>query len=360
MRAFVTGSTGLLGNNLVRALLGAGHEVRALARSRDKAVRELGDTRAQVVLGDMTNVAGFADALAGVDVVFHTAAFFREYFAPGNHSKAVDCVNVDATLALAQAAHAKGVGKMLDTSSAAIIGLQSDGWPGDERTPPSPHVEKNLYVRSKRKVEPLLRQFSREKGFFIASALPAWMWGPHDAGPTASGRLVLDALEDRLPPAIPPGGSSVVDARDVAAGMLRIAEAGRSGERYILSGRYAELDEIVTELAALACARAPRLRVTYEGALAFAAVAETWSRISGKPSVMSLEGMRLLNAGLAVTASKAERELGVSFRPFEETLADAVAWTRARWREAHTTDQPERNRVRELASNRDVLIGESK
>ena len=29
---------------------------------------------------------------------------------------------------------------------------------------------------SKRKVEPLLHRFSREKGFFIASVLPAWMW----------------------------------------------------------------------------------------------------------------------------------------------------------------------------------------
>jgi dihydroflavonol-4-reductase len=36
MRAFVTGSTGLLGNNLVRTLLRAGYEVWALARSKKK------------------------------------------------------------------------------------------------------------------------------------------------------------------------------------------------------------------------------------------------------------------------------------------------------------------------------------
>lgn len=36
MRALVTGSTGLLGNNLVRTLLDAGHEVWALARSKEK------------------------------------------------------------------------------------------------------------------------------------------------------------------------------------------------------------------------------------------------------------------------------------------------------------------------------------
>lgn len=42
-RAFVTGATGLLGSNLVRLLASRGVEVRALARSRAKAERQLGD-----------------------------------------------------------------------------------------------------------------------------------------------------------------------------------------------------------------------------------------------------------------------------------------------------------------------------
>jgi len=79
MRAFVTGSTGPLGNNLVRILLQACHEVWALARSKEKAQRELGDTAARIVIGNIRNVRGFAYDLKGIDVVFHTAAYFREY-----------------------------------------------------------------------------------------------------------------------------------------------------------------------------------------------------------------------------------------------------------------------------------------
>jgi dihydroflavonol-4-reductase len=282
-------------------------------------------------------VAQFADALSGVDVVFHTAAFFREYYAPGDHSKVIDRINVQATLELARTAHAKGVGKMIHTSSGGIVGVKPDGSPGDEQTPPWPGVEKNLYLASKRKVEPLLQAFSRESGFFIASAMPAWLWGPHDTGPTASGQLVLDALASKLPPAIPPGGSSVVDARDVAAGMLRIAEAGRAGENYILSGRFLDLEEIIRSLAAATGIKAPTAHLPFTGALVLAAFAETWSRVTRAPSAMSIESIRLMNARLAVTAAKAERELGVTFRPFESTLADAVAWTRARLQ-----DTPER------------------
>ena len=39
--AFVTGATGLLGNNLVRALTARGVKVKALARSREKAAKQL-------------------------------------------------------------------------------------------------------------------------------------------------------------------------------------------------------------------------------------------------------------------------------------------------------------------------------
>jgi len=105
----------------------------------------------------MADVAGFADALEDVDVVFHAAAYFREYYAPGDHSRIIERINVDATMELARAAHSRRVAKMVDTSSSGIIGVELDGSPGNEQTPPSPLTETNLYFMSKRKVEPLLR-----------------------------------------------------------------------------------------------------------------------------------------------------------------------------------------------------------
>lgn len=334
MRAFVTGSTGLLGNNLVRTLLGAGHEVWALARSTEKARRELGDTAARIIAGDVRNVAEFAYELRGIDVVFHTAAYFREYYNPGNHSKTVELTNVLATMELAQAAHEMGVGKMIYTSSAGIIGLQPDGSPGDEQTPSWPGTATNLYLKSKRQAEQLLLEFSREKKFFVAAVLPSWMWGPHDMGPTPSGKLVFDAIAHKLPPMLPPGGSAVVDARDVSTGMLRAAEIGRPGERYILSGEFVELADLIVNLAALTDAKPPRKHIPFAAAVALATASETWSRITGTTSPLSVEAIRLMNARLRVTSAKAEKELGVTFRPFNLTLADTVAWVRTRLPEA--------------------------
>jgi dihydroflavonol-4-reductase len=310
MRAFVTGSTEILGNNLVRILHQAGHEVWVLARSKEKAQQTLGGAAARIVVGDLQRVAEFAPYLKGADVVFHTAAYFREYYKPGDHSNAIEVTNVKGAMELAQAAQAMGVGKMIHTSSSGIIGLQSDGSSGDETTPPWPGATSNLYLNSKRKIESLLFEFAREKAFFIASALPAWMWGPYDAGPTPSGKLVYDALANKLPPVVPPGGSAVVDARDVAIGMLRIAQIGRSGERYILSGGFAELADIVANLTALAGGKPPKRRIPFAVAIALATAAETWSRITGNNSPMSVEAIRLMNARLSVTAARAEKDLG--------------------------------------------------
>jgi nucleoside-diphosphate-sugar epimerase len=55
-------------------------------------------------------------------VIFHTAAYFREYYNSGDDSDAIELTNVRGTLELAQAAHAMGVRKMIFTSSAGISG----------------------------------------------------------------------------------------------------------------------------------------------------------------------------------------------------------------------------------------------
>ena len=73
MKAFVTGSTGFLGSNLVHALLERGYEVKALARNKQKAQKILGNLKLEIVEGDLDNVAAFAHKHEGCDVLFHTA-----------------------------------------------------------------------------------------------------------------------------------------------------------------------------------------------------------------------------------------------------------------------------------------------
>jgi nucleoside-diphosphate-sugar epimerase len=72
MRVFVTGGSGHIGSALVPELLGAGHQVIALARS-DVSAGKLADAGAEVRRGDLDDLDAVGQAAAGADGVIHLA-----------------------------------------------------------------------------------------------------------------------------------------------------------------------------------------------------------------------------------------------------------------------------------------------
>ncbi|MBC8171474.1 MAG: NAD-dependent epimerase/dehydratase family protein, partial [Anaerolineae bacterium] len=160
MKAFVTGSTGLLGSNLVNLLLAQGHEVKALVRSEAKARKFLTDPRIEIIQGDMEKVDGFAAELQGCDVLFHTAAYFREYYGPGDHWATLEKINVHGTIRLLELAEKAVVKKVIYVSSSGVIGRKPDGSPADETTAPDQLAEReNLYFKSKVAAEQAVANF---------------------------------------------------------------------------------------------------------------------------------------------------------------------------------------------------------
>ena len=328
MRVFVTGATGLLGNNLVRQLRDKGHDVIGLVRSPDKARWLLGDTGASWIQGDMRDVAGFAAALDGRDAVFHTAAYFREYYQPGSHDEALETINIKGTLALLEAADARGVRRFVHTSSSGTVGRTADGSPGDEDTPPDELARDNGYFKSKVDGDAAIKAWRPRNGLEVVEILPGWMWGPGDAAPTGAGQVALDFLGGRLP-VIPAGGMSTVDARDVAAAMLTAWERAPAGARYLVAGRFVKLAEILRMLEEATDLPGPRRRLPHALVWVFAAVSELWGRVTGRPVLVSRAAIRMLRAEIELSSARAERDLGVTFRPLEVTVRDTVAWYRS-------------------------------
>ena len=132
---FVTGATGLLGTNLVRDLAGRGWGVRVLVRSAEKARCLLAGPDVEIVEGGMEGVGGFDGALEGCDVLFHGAAYFREYYAAGDHWAKLERVNVRGSIEILEAAERAGVGKAVYVCSCGVFGAPSEGGVIDESTP---------------------------------------------------------------------------------------------------------------------------------------------------------------------------------------------------------------------------------
>jgi dihydroflavonol-4-reductase len=328
--AFVTGSTGLLGNNLVRLLARRGVRVRALARSREKAIRQFAGVPVEIVEGDMLDVARFAPALAGCDALFHTAAHFRDSYKGGQHWDRLHAINVEGTGRLLEAAYAAGIRRAVHTSSVAVL----NGPPGQliNEAMERREADADDYYRSKiladRKVHAFL---DCHPGMFIAMVLPGWMFGPGDVGPTSSGQVVMDFARRKLPGRIP-GSFSVVDARDVARHQIAALERGRSGERYLAAGRHMTMDDLFPLLAKASGVAAPTRRIPLAMLRALAAGYELYAGVTGRPALVSRASVKLLAQEADRSHydhAKSERELGCTFRPAAETLADTVAWYRA-------------------------------
>jgi dihydroflavonol-4-reductase len=142
------------------------------------------------------------------------------------------------------------------------------------------------------------------------------------------GLLVLDLLASKLPGVID-GGASLADARDVAKAMITAADRGVRGERYIVTGTLATMQDIALELEALSGVKAPKMKLPAWFALSIAWVLETWAGLTGGVNPMPLAGIQTLLEKVNLSAAKAERELGATFRPLSETLKDTVSWYQA-------------------------------
>lgn len=334
MKAFVTGATGLLGNNLVRSLEAEGHEVVALARNPRKAEQVLDGTRACLVVGDMRDVDSFASGLDGCDAVFHTAAYFRETFEPGSDDAALEEINIGGTMRLLDASDRAGVRSFVHVSSGGTIGRKADGSPGDEDTPPMPMQTEAPYFRSKLKGDAAMAAWRGRGGLRIAQMLPGWIWGPWDAAPTAAGKIVAEFTAGKIPANIG-GGTSIVDARDVSAAMIAAAsravtgETGEPGiEKYVVGGRFCTMREIMDLLAETTGAPAPRFDIPFGVLLAYAYGCVAWGRLTGGAPLVTPLAVRTMHARFALDSSKAERELGVRFRELADTFRDSVEWQR--------------------------------
>jgi dihydroflavonol-4-reductase len=326
--AFVTGGTGLLGTNLVRELARQGWRLKVLCRSREKVARVLEGIEVEPIAGDMDDVAGFQDALKGCDVLFHCAAYFREYYAAGDHRQKLEKINVRGTLDLFGAAESVGVQKVVYVSSSGVLS-HSDGSEVVDESSPYAFDTSNLYFQSKIRAEQQLFGWLKTHRLPVVLILPGWMFGPFDLAPTASGRLVQDFLASKLP-AIIPGGASVVDARDVAGAMVRSADVGKPGERYVVAGCAVSLAELAQTLEQVTGIPAPRLKLNYASALVVAWLSQTAAAFRGGQSLLTVSAIRTMREAMRhkMSSAKAERELGATFRPLNETLRDEVEWFR--------------------------------
>jgi len=315
--AFVTGASGFVGANLVRALLAEGWHVRALVRS---GAPSLDGLRVERVAGDVF-APGLSDAMRGCDAVFHAAAFYSLWY---RDRAALMRVNVEGTRYVLAAARAAGVPRVVHTSSVAAIGVRPDGLAADETYQSPPERLVGTYKRSKYLGElEARRAFAAGQDVVIVN--PATPVGPWDAKPTPTGEIIVRFLSGRMP-AYVDTGLNLVDVAEVAEGHLAAYERGVAGQRYILGNENLTLRALLERLSVLSDRPAPRVRLPRAIPLAYAALREfVLARVGIAPDI-SFESVRMAKQMMFYDATKSVAELGLRHRDGTLALGAAVRW----------------------------------
>jgi dihydroflavonol-4-reductase len=324
MKTLVTGGTGFVGANVVRALLKRGVEVRALVRPRSDT-GNLDSLEVELVAGDLRDRGSLEAALDGCDMLYHVAAMYALW---ARNPREIYDSNVTGTINILEAAGQAGVQKIVYTSSVATIGLPKDGTPGTEEVPLPPEDMVSDYKRSKYLAEQEVLKYA-QRGLPVVIVNPSFPVGAWDVKPTPSGQLIVNFLRGKIP-AYVDTGLNVVDVEDVAIGHVLAAERGRIGERYILGHTNLTLPELFQLLAQVSGMNAPRIRIPYGFAYLSACASEFVARtITHKPPFVTLAGVKLSRKRMFFDPSKAVQELGLPQTPAIEALSKAVQWFRA-------------------------------
>jgi dihydroflavonol-4-reductase len=324
MKTLLTGGTGFVGANVVRALLKRGAEVRALVRPRSDT-HNLDSLEVELVAGDLRDRTSLEAALEGCDTVYHVAAMYALW---ARNPQEIYASNVTGTVNMLEAAGQAGIRKIIYTSSVATIGLPKDGTPGTEEVPLAPEDLVSDYKRSKYLAEQEVLKYAR-LGLPVVIVNPSFPVGAWDVKPTPSGQMIVNFLRGKLP-AYVDTGLNVIDVEDVAIGHILAAEKGAIGERYILGHANLTLPEVFQLLAQVSGRNAPRLRLPYSVAYLSACVSELVARtITHKPPFVTLAGVQLARKRMFFDPSKAVRELGLPQTPAIEAFSKAVLWFRA-------------------------------
>ncbi|QRM57738.1 NAD-dependent epimerase/dehydratase family protein [Sinorhizobium sp. BG8] len=309
-RILITGGAGLIGSHI--ADLVAVEEPREIlildnfVRGRHENLREAAAAFPLTIIeGDIRDRVLLAEAIEGVDVVFHQAAIRITQCA--EEPRLAFDVLAGGTFDVLEAAVKAGVSKVVAASSASVLGL-AESFPTTEDH--HPYNNRTIYGAAKAFNEGLLRSFAEMYGLRYVALRYFNVYGPRmDVYGAYTEVLIrwMERIAAGLPPIIHGDGTQTMDfvhVHDIARANLLAAKADVTDEVFnVASGTETSLREL----------------------------AEKLTRVMGASLEPQHQAARKVNAvtrRLADT-TKAERLLGFSARiSLDDGLRDLVDWWR--------------------------------
>lgn len=283
MKVFVTGGTGAIGRHALPALIGAGHEVTALARTPEKAA-ELTRQGATAVSVSLFDRSALAAAFAGHDAVANLASAIPStaQFMRAKAWRENDRVRTEGSAAVVDAALDAGVGRVIQESVSMIYVDRGPHWV-DEDTP----IDSFPAARGNIAAEASANRFTEADGAGVVLRF-GWFYGP---GAAHSEEMFAQARR-RIGLVLGPPDSYVssIHVADAAGAVAAALHAP--------AGTYNIVDDV------------PLTKREYAAALAGAAGKGMWFRGPGRAALFFGDRLTSLTRSLRVSNSRFRHATG--------------------------------------------------
>ncbi len=322
MKVFITGGTGFIGGHVARRLTETGHELHCLVRSSSDT-RRLQALGAHLVPGTVNDLAALQDGMQDCDVLIHMAGVYS-FWEPD--MSVLPRVNVEGTRTVMRAAAAAGVRRVIDVSTVAVYGVP-DEKPFNEETPHAPGLT-TLYARTKRQAEEIVRQTAGEQDMELVVLQPGAVIGAGDT--RATGQYLIELLRGRLPlMSFSESQMNFIHVEDVCDAVERcLAADDVVGQTYLLGGTQMTMWAYLGMISEIGGVRMPYVKLPVIVPTVLGWLLTPLAYLIKRPPIWGLSNdqVKMLRDGFVFDGSKAERELGIRYRPVRDAVADAVAW----------------------------------
>jgi dihydroflavonol-4-reductase len=314
----VTGASGHVGANLVRALLDEGRQVRVLVHKDRRGFEGLD---VEEVQGSVLDIQSLERAFQNIEVVYHMAVYITLQMDEWPMCKSI---NVDGTRNVVNTCLKTGVQRLIHGSSINALSQEPKETLIDESRSLVISEQSPPYDRSKAAAE-------REVGRGVRNGLDAvilnitGVLGPYDYKPSNSGKLIIDYIHRKVP-AVVTGGTDWVDVRDVVFGALQAEKRAPGGSKYLLPGHWIPLYDFGLLVEDVTGIKAPRIVVPMWLARFGVPFVNIYGHLTNSNPRFTTISLNALESHRNISHKKASDELDYQPRPLKETVKDTVRW----------------------------------
>lgn len=326
----VTGGTGFVGNNVVKALDAKGENIIVLARSEEKAKKVFKESSAKFFYGDVRKKSDLEQLFDNKSeceyIVIHTASVVYLGGKRKRHKEMFD-ININGVKNVLEVCKEHNARLVYVSSVHAITEQPKRGLITEiENFVPKTVVGK--YAKSKAAASALVMDAIKNDGLDAVLVHPSGITGPNDYSNTHLAQMVEDYYNGRIPAAVK-GGYDFVDVRDVADGIVAAAKKGKKGNCYLLTNKYYSVREMLGILYDLGAGKKIKLTMPMFLARFSLPILSLHAKLSKKRPLYSSYSLYTLRSNSNFSHEKAAKELDFKPRSLKESLDDTVKFLKS-------------------------------